>query len=361
MTAFDPQRPFNDLPALPPSFDVETQDVLRKTVSAARALAQLNATLRNLPNPAIFLDSIYLQEAKASSEVELIFTTHDDLFRSVASEWKPDDPATKEVLRYKEALGLALRELADRPFLSTNLCIRIVQCIKRNNASIRSTPGTALVDAEGQVVYTPPMGEALIREMLAEWERYANGSDGMDPLIRMALIHYQFEAIHPFPDGNGRTGRILLLLYLQMSGLLDTPAIYLSDYIIEHKSEYYRRLRGVTERHDWESFILFMLDMVEVTAHRGMARIDRINALMLSYADALRAALPKLHSRELVDLLFRLPYTKRQHLVDAGIGNAKTSGNYLINLEAHGFLHSVKVGKEKLYLNQALMEILKKS
>ena len=358
MPPFNPSIPFNDLKALPPAVDIETRAVLRKAISAGRALAQLNATLRNLPNPAIFLDTIYLQEAKASSEVENIITTHDDLFRSMISEKRAKDPATKEVLSYKDALQLALRELTDRPFLSTNLCIRIVQAIKGNNASIRTTPGTALVDAVGQVVYTPPTGEDRIRDMMAHWERYANTEDGIDPLLRMALIHYQFEAIHPFPDGNGRTGRILLLLYLKLSGLLDTPAIYLSEYIIAHKAEYYACLRGVTERNDWETFILYMLDMVEVTANLGLSRIERIDRALNQCAMAMRNALPKIYSRELVDILFRLPYTKRQNLVDAGIGNPKTAGNYLITLEERGFLESVKVGKEKLYLNLELLHIL---
>jgi Fic family protein len=174
----------------------------------------------------------------------------------------------------------------------------------------------------------------------------------------MALMHYQFEAIHPFADGNGRTSRILLLLYLKLSGLLDTPAIYLSEYVIQHKADYYKKLQGVTERNDWESYILYMLDMIEVTATRGLDRLKNITNTMEKTAAEIKNKLPKIYSKDLIEILFRLPYTKRQHLIDEHIGNAKTVGNYLQTLEEHGFLKSVKVGKEKLYLNHRLLDIL---
>jgi Fic family protein len=196
-------------------------------------LAQLNGALQNLPNPALFLDTIYLQEAKASSEVENIITTNDDLYQSLVADRKAENPATKEVLSYKEALWLGLEELKVKPFITTNLCIKIVQCIKQNTASIRVTPGTTLSTPLGETIYTPPSGETVIREKLANLEKFINADNRIDPLIKMALMHYQFEAIHPFADGNGRTGRILLLLHLKLSGLLNIPAIYLSEYIIK--------------------------------------------------------------------------------------------------------------------------------
>jgi Fic family protein len=210
----------------------------------------------------------------------------------------------------------------------------------------------------GEVIYTPPSGEDVIREKLANLEKFINEDTKIDPLIKMALMHYQFEAIHPFADGNGRTGRILLLLYLKLSGLLDTPAIYLSEYIIKHKADYYKRLRGVTENNEWEAYILYMLDMIEETSMIGLKRLNKIASTIDQVANEIKIKLPKIYSKDLVEILFRLPYTKRQHLIDENIGNPKTVGNYLQTLEEHGFLRSVKVGKEKLYLNEKLMKIL---
>jgi Fic family protein len=358
MNKFDRKKPYNDLPLLPPKADIETKNILRKTISAGRALAQLNGTLQNLPNPTLFLDTIYLQEAKASSEVENILTTNDELYKSFVADRKIENSATKEVLSYKEALWLGLEALKTKPFISTNLCIKIVQCIKQNNSSIRNTPGTTLSNTQGEVIYTPPAGESIIREKLANLEKFINEDENIDPLIKMALMHYQFEAIHPFSDGNGRTGRILLLLYLKLSGLLDTPAIYLSEYIIKNKSAYYTCLRNVTEKNDWENYILYMLDMIEQTSINGLARLNKITSAIETTAEEIKKKLPKIYSKDLIEILFRLPYTKRQHLIDKNIGNLKTVGNYLNALEESGFLKSVKAGKEKLYLNQQLLTIL---
>ncbi len=358
MGKFNKEIPYNDLPLLPPKADIETKEILRKTISAGRALAQLNGTLLNLPNPTLFLDTIYLQEAKASSEVENIITTNDELYKSLVADRKVENSATKEVLSYKEALWLGLEQLKKKPFITTNLCISIVQCIKQNTAPIRVTPGTTLSNTKGEVIYTPPSGEKVIREKLADLEKFVNEDETIDPLIKMALMHYQFEAIHPFSDGNGRTGRILLLLYLKLSGLLDTPAIYLSEYIIKNKADYYKSLRSVTENNDWENYILYMLDMIEETSKKGLERLNKITTTMAKTAEEIKVKLPKVYSKDLVEILFRLPYTKRQHLIDENIGNPKTVGNYLQTLEENGFLKSVKVGKEKLYLNERLLKIL---
>ena len=358
MGKFNQKIPYNDLPLLPPKADIETKNILRKTVSAGRALAQLHGTLINLPNPTLFLDTIYLQEAKASSEVENIITTNDELYKSLVADRKIENSATKEVLSYKEALWLGLEELKTKPFITTNLCIKIVQCIKQNKASIRNTAGTTLSNANGEVIYTPPSGEAIIREKLANLEKFINEDQTIDPLIKMAILHYQFEAIHPFSDGNGRTGRILLLLYLKLSGLLDTPAIYLSEYIIKNKIEYYKCLRDVTEKNEWEAYILYMLDLIEETSTKGLKRLNKITTAIDKTASEIKKILPKVYSKDLVEILFRLPYTKRQHLIDENIGSLKTVGNYLIALEEKGFLKSEKVGKEKLYLNPKLLEIL---
>ncbi|MCL2738066.1 MAG: Fic family protein [Bacteroidales bacterium] len=361
MSHFDPLRPYNDLPLLPPNADIETKSILRKVISAGRALAQLNGALLNLPNPTLFLDTIYLQEAKASSEVENIITTNDELYKSLVAGKKVENPATKEVLSYKEAFWLGLEQLKTKPFITTNLCVKIVQCIKQNSASIRVIPGTTLRNPLGEVIYTPPSGETLIREKLANWEKFVNEDNSIDPLIKMAIMHYQFEAIHPFLDGNGRTGRILLLLYLKLSGLLNIPAIYLSEYIIKNKTEYHRRLRNVTEKNEWEDYILYMLDMTEETSVQGLERLHKITTAMDKTTDEIKKRLPKIYSKDLIEILFRLPYTKRQYLIDEHIGNAKTVGNYLIALEENGFLESVRVGKEKLYLNRQLLNILERN
>ncbi|MGY6559267.1 MAG: Fic family protein [Nitritalea sp.] len=358
---FNRKIPYNNLPALPPKIELETKSILLKTISASRALAQLNGAIGNLPNPTLFLDTIHLQEAKASSAIENIITTNDDLYQSLIADKKFENPETKEVLRYKQALWLGLERLESRPFITTNLCIELVQTIKGNTAGIRNTPGTTLSNANGEVIYTPPDGEDIIRQKLADWEKFINDNESIDPLIKMALMHYQFEAIHPFADGNGRTGRILLLLFLKQSGLLDIPAIYLSEYIIQHKNDYYRLLMEVTEEQNWEKFILYMLEMVEKTANHGLKRLENVTQLMESTAESIRVKLPKIYSKDLVEIIFRLPYTKRQSLIDAGLGTPKTVGNYLSILEEKGFLVSKKVGKEKLYLNTPLMNILENS
>ncbi len=358
MEKFNRNIPFNSLPALPPKVDLETKEVMRKTIEASRALAQLNGAISNLPNPMLFVDTIQLQEAKYSSEIENIITTNDDLYRSLVSDMQFDNPAVKEVLSYKHALWRGFEMIEQRPFISTNLCVEIVRVIKQNTAGIRTTPGTALKNASGKTIYTPPTGEDTIREKLSELENFMNEDKSIDPLIKMALMHYQFEAIHPFSDGNGRTGRILLLLYLKLENLLDIPVIYLSEYIIKHKAKYYECLRNITEKGEWEAWILYMLKMVESTAKKALNSLNNVVALMQAMSDEIKDKLPNIYSKELVDLLFKLPYTKRRILIDAKLGSPKTVGNYLIALEDAGFLSSEKVGKEKLYINHQLMKII---
>ena len=358
MKGFNKSQPYNDLPLLPPQAELETKEILTKTIRASRALAQLNGAIRNLPNPSLFLDTLHLQEAKASSEIENIITTNDDLYQAVVADKKFGNPATKEVISYKEAIWLGFSRLEQRPFITTNLCIELVQCIKQNTAGIRTTPGTTLSNTLGEVIYTPPSGEQVIREKMANLETFINENDSIDPLIKMAIAHYQFEAIHPFSDGNGRTGRILLLLQLKLEKLLDIPVLFLSEYIIKHKEMYYEGLRSVTENNDWSTFIRYMLDMVETTAIKGLERLESIVQLMDSTGQEIKEKLPKVYSKDLVEVLFKLPYTKRQNLINADLGTPKTVGNYLIALEEAGFLKSIKVGKEKLYLNLPLMNIL---
>ena len=301
-----------------------------------------------------------MQEAQASSAIENIITTQDELFKASIADKKIESFATKEVIHYKDALWYGFQQLNKRQILNTNLFISIMQIIKENQSGIRNTPGTKLTNpATGQIIYTPPEGEGIIREKLKDLEDFIHNEDDIDPLIKLALIHYQFEAIHPFVDGNGRTGRIIILLYLKLTGLLDLPALYMSEYIISHKQDYYLSLRRVTEKGDWKSWILYMLDMVEDTATKGRKQIASIERLMKTMSERIQKELPKLYSKDLMEVLFKLPYTKRIFLEQAGLGNLKTAGSYLNELEKAGILKSEMVGKEKLYLNTELMQILK--
>ena len=357
--SFNAEIPYNDLPLLPPQAEIENTVILKKTIAASRALSELKGAITNLPNPTLFIDTIQLQEAQASSAIENIVTTQDELFKSSIAVKKTDNPAIKEVLHYKDALWYGLEAMKKRPILSTNLFIKLVQIIKENSAGIRNAPGTQLKNPDtGKVVYTPPEGESVIREKLKNLEDFIHSKDSLDPMVKMAIIHYQFEAIHPFFDGNGRTGRIILLLYLKFIGLLDLPALFLSGYILKHKNAYYKKLRAVTEKNDWQSFILYMLEMLEQTARKDRNRIAQIETLMDEMGSEVQKQLPRVYSKDLMEVLFRLPYTKRQFLESAGLGNLKTVGNYLKELEKAGFLKSEQVGKEKLYLNYRLMEIL---
>lgn len=357
---YHPTIPFNELPLLPPKEQVENTTILKKTIQASRALAELKGALTNLPNPTLFIDTIQLQEAQASSAIENIITTHDELFKQSIIEKKIENPAIKEVLHYKDALWYGFNALEEKQLLTTNLFVKLVQIIKKNNAGIRNASGTQLKNpVNGKVIYTPPEGEEIIRTKLKNLEDFIHSEDSFDPLIKMAIIHYQFEAIHPFFDGNGRTGRIILLLYLKFSGLLNLPALFLSGYIIKNKQTYYHKLRMVTEKSDWEGWVLYMLDMIEKTAKKDRKKIQRIEGEMIKMGNEIQNRLPKIYSKDLLEELFRLPYTKRQFLKKAGLGTLKTVGNYLKELESEGFLKSEQVGKEKLYLNSKLLEILK--
>ncbi|WP_337957950.1 Fic family protein [Simplicispira suum] len=246
---FDRSQPYNDLPLLPPTVELESKAVLKQAIAANRALANLRGLAAQIPNQGVLINSIVLQEARLSSEIENIVTTNDELYRADAdadADGKTD-PHTKEVLRYRQALNFGFGQLKQRP-LATNLFIDIVRTIKQVDFGVRKVPGVALRNAAKEVVYTPPVGEAVIREKLANLEQFIHAQDDLDPLVKMAVLHYQFEAIHPFEDGNGRTGRIVNLLYLVEQGLLDIPVLFLSRYILAHKSGYYQGLRGVTEQ-----------------------------------------------------------------------------------------------------------------
>jgi Fic family protein len=357
---FDPQKPYNDLPLLPPPADLETRAVLKKCIAANRALAELKGAGDLIPNQAILINSIPLQEAKASSEIENIVTTSDALYRAAASEKASVDSATKEVLRYRTALKCGYDLLAERP-LSVNLMIEVCRILRNADVDVRRVPGTAIANqTTRQVLYTPPEGEKVIREKLHNLEQYMHAEDDLDPLIRLAVMHYQFEAIHPFHDGNGRTGRILNILYLVEKGLLKIPVLYLSRYIIQNKGQYYRLLREVTERQTWEPWILYMLAAVQETARWTCEKILAIRDLLEETVSFCREKLPgRVYSRELIDLIFLQPYCKIAFLVEAGMAERKTAGSYLQELEKAGVLNSVRIGKERIYINPRLVELLR--
>lgn len=358
----DPNKPFNKLPLLPPKKDIETRPVLKKVISAGRALAELKGLGETIPNQALLLNSLLLQEAKASSEIENIITTNDAVFKAFTAKTGKFDAATKEVLRYREALWEGFYVLKRRSVLSTNLFIEIVQIIKQNKAGIRRTPGTTISNqTTGEVLYTPPEGESVIRDKLKNLEGYIHAEDGVDPLIKLPVIHYQFEAIHPFGDGNGRTGRIINILFLVLHNLLDLPVLYLSKSIIEKKGDYYQLLRDVTVKDAWEPWMLFMLNSIEETANFTRERVIAIRNLMHETMEKAKKELPsRVYSKELIELLFRQPYCKIAFLVDEGIASRNVASNYLNELTKVGILKKEKIGKEVVFLNVGLYELLLK-
>ncbi len=356
--AFDPNRPFNDLPDLPPVSDIETRAVLRSCIAARAALAELRASGALIPNQAMLINSIPLLEAQASSAIENIVTTTDRLFRYANDATGRADPATKEALRDRTALRRGFEMLGQQP-VSTAIAVEVCRTIKGVELNIRNTPGTALVnDATQQVIYTPPQGEDILRSKLANWERYIHETEEIDPLIRLAIMHYQFEAIHPFADGNGRTGRVLNLLYLVDKDLLDVPVLYLSRHIIRNKATYYRYLLDVTTRQGWQAWILFILDAVRTTAAWTTAKIHAIRKLLDETGVAIRQGNQKIYSRELTELIFVHPCCRISDVVKAGIAKRQTAAVYLNALAAEGILKQIRAGRENLYINLSLLSLL---
>ena len=355
---YDPSKPYNDLALLPPTLDLESKAVLKACIEARAALAELKACGHLIPNQAVLINSIPLLEAQASSEIENIVTTSDRLFRFANQQSASIDPATKEALRYRTALNLGFEMLNTRP-LSVLTAIAVCRAIKGVELDIRATPGTALINAATQhVIYTPPEGESLLRDKLSNWERYIHDTTDVDPLITLAVMHYQFEAIHPFTDGNGRTGRVLNLLYLVATGLLEIPVLYLSSFINEHKPAYCNLLSAVTREAAWEPWILFMLAAIHDTARWTAQKILAIRDLLDRTAERMRRDMPKIYSRELVEIIFVNPYCRIADLVAAGIVKRQSASIYLKALTERGFLGEVDAGREKLYINRALLALL---
>lgn len=352
------EEPFNELALLPPAIDVlESTETLKACIGARASLAELKQAAELLPNQNLLINLLPLLEARDSSEIENILTTTDKLFQH-SSEDKDADPATKEALRYRTALRHGFEQLADRP-LCTNTAVQICSELKGSDMDIRKVPGTVIGNqSTGQILYTPPVGEQVIRQLLTNWEQFIHTDDDVDPLVKMAVAHYQFEAIHPFYDGNGRTGRILNILYLIEQGLLTLPILYLSRYIVQHKSEYYRLLNSVTSNGDWQPWLLYILTGTEEVSQWTCQKIAAIRHLMESTSEHIKAEAPKIYSYELVQIIFEQPYCRIQNLADSGVAKRQTASVYLKQLVDIGVLEERQSGREKFFVNPRLMHLM---
>ncbi len=359
--AYDRNTPFNELPDLPPADFQESRDILRHLAKASRYLGELNGLCASLPDPQLLINTIVLQESKDSSAIENIVTTQDELYKA-ATEESTASHAAKEVLSYREALYAGLEKMkAQKNLLLTNTMVEIVQTIKQNKSGIRSTPGTALKNAiNGEVIYTPPCCEDVLREKLAALERFINDpyASPLDPLLKMAFIHYQFEAIHPFADGNGRTGRIINALYLVQQELLPQPVLYLSSYIVKYKTEYYQLLRGVTEKSNWHDWVMYMLTALIETAQLSTRKIRNMLSLEQETEKKMKQALGPSFSYNLLQLMFTLPYLKVELLEKKKIAHRQTASAWLKKLTEAGILEPQKMGRTTYFINYRLMEIL---
>jgi len=359
MTVLPPLRP---LTRLRPT-DFETPAVLKKTATASRKLAELKGLAASIPNQSILINTLGLQEAKDSSAIENIVTTHDELFRSATYPDLFASPAAKEVRHYVQALGVGWGLVQKSGLLTANHMVEIQAELEHNTAGFRKLPGTALKNNAGAVVYTPPQDPAQIIELMRDLERFINDDAAFDadPLIKMALIHHQFESIHPFYDGNGRTGRIVNVLYLVNKGLLDIPVLYLSSHIVRSKPDYYRLLQTVREQADapelWQEWVLYVLAAVETTAQQTIATVTDIKAALLDYKHRIRAGF-KFYSQDLINNLFMHPYTKIDFVERDLKVSRLTATKYLDALAGAGFVQKVKVGRSNYYINVALNAIL---
>lgn len=358
MNEFDPQIPFNNLAFVPPAPEEYESIELWKQEGAARsAIAELKGLANIIPNQSILINAIVLQESKDSSEVENIITTKDKLYQAISVS-KAVDSETKEVMYYREALNEGWARVKRQGYISINDIIEIQKILIKNDTGIRKTPGTVLQNGStGEVMYSPPDDPEILSNLLGNLAEYLN--DDENSLIKLGIIHYQFESIHPFYDGNGRAGRILNILYLLLKSYLDIPILYLSSYIIKNKAEYYRLLRGVTSDNDWGRWIQYILKGIEVTATETIEKIKKIKKLLDERIEYIKERSPKIYSKELVELLFENPYCKVEFLVN-GIGvERKTASAYLHRLTELRVLELKKIGRENIFINSELMDILK--
>lgn len=347
------------LPFLPPNKEIETIKVLKQLAKSHRCLAELKGIAKTIPNEHILINTLTLQEAKDSSEIENIVTTHDELFReNIFIETK--NPASKEVYNYADSLRRGFEIVRNEKLLLNKHIITLQQILEQNDAGFRKQAGTKLVNSFGETIYTPPQDSAEVLRLMSNLEKFINDNDfsDYDPLVKMAIIHYQFESIHPFYDGNGRTGRIINVLYLVLQGLLDLPILYLSRFIIRNKVAYYQVLQNVRDKEDWESMIMYLLKGVEITSLQTIDLIVNIKRVMQEYKIRLRTDLPKIYSQDLLNNLFKNPYTKIEFLQkDLGVAR-RTSLNYLDAIVELGLLEKIKIGKSNYFINNELLKVL---
>ena len=344
---------------LPLPHDVESKAVLKKSISANRALAELNGVAKIIPNRHILINSLALQEAKDSSEIENIITTHDELYRADL-DIKQITKETKEVQNYKNALLKGYNLVKENKLLLKRHIVEIQKELEQNDAGVRRQSGTNLKNAQtGEVVFTPPQQYEQIEELLSNLELYINEPNELDSLVNMAIIHYQFETIHPFYDGNGRTGRIINILYLVLQELLEMPILYLSNYIIKNKHDYYRLLQEVRTNNNWEEWILYMLDGIEKTSIETMHLINDISNMMKETKYTIRENLPKIYSKDLIEILFSHPYTKIDFLVEELNISRQTASKHLNELERIGIMESIKIKNSKFFINKELFKRLR--
>ncbi|MBP7338931.1 Fic family protein [Niveispirillum sp.] len=354
-------KPIYAIPDLPPQVNLETVPVLKALARANRALAELKGRAATIPNQGILIDTLSLQEAKASSEIENIVTTQDELFQADLHLEGVDSPAAKEVALYRDAVKLGYDHLRQSGGLITNrTLIEMFRLLKRRDGGFRVTPGTALKnDSTGEVVYVPPQDAREIEAAMVALERFVNQDElsALDPLIKMALIHHQFESIHPFPDGNGRIGRILNVLYLTRAGLLEIPILYLSRHITRTKADYYRLLQMVRTQGAWEEWVLYMLGAVAETAQTTLALVEGMRVQMAAAKKRMRDEVPNLYSQDLLNNLFRHPYTRIEFVVkDLGVSR-QTAAKYLDLLAEKGFVAKHRSGRSNYYVNEALVRL----
>lgn len=356
-------KPTYKIPALPPPGEIETPAVLRELAQAHRHLAELKGRTAAIPNQSILIDTLALQEAKASSEIENIVTTQDELFQASLFLDGPSSPAAKEVANYKDALKRGFDSLhQNQGFLTNNAIIDMFHVLKRTEEGFRTTPGTALKNDRTALVYVPPQDHAQITAHMTALERFMNddAASNLDALVKMAIIHHQFESIHPFSDGNGRIGRIINVLYLTRTGLLEIPILYLSRYITSHKSDYYRLLQAVRDDGAWEPWLLYMLRAVSTTSRQTLALIEGMRVLMAEYKRRLREHPTIRYSQDLLNNLFRHPYTRIEFLQnDLGV-TRQTASKYLDQLAMAGFVEKHQQGRNNYYINTPLIDLFRR-
>jgi Fic family protein len=358
MSEWSASVPYNDLPKLPPAVEIETVAILKLVVEARAALAAMNQAARSMTNAGVLINAIPLLEAQASSEIENIVTTTDELFMHAFDETSAN-AATREALRYRTALFEGFQLVENRGVVTTTTARQICSIIKQHTMNLRTGSGTYIGNPVTKTaIYTPPEGYSVIDAKLSDWEFFVNSNQGYDPLIRMAIAHYQFEAIHPFEDGNGRTGRVLNVLMLVAADLLDSPVLYLSKFIISNKNQYYDRLLGVTADGAWAPWIEYMLEGVRQTATSTLHKIDAIHSLQIEMKHQIGAALTSGGHVGLLDVLFEQPYCRIANVVDACGVSRPTAANWLNALSTAGVLHDFRAGRERIFVNTRFMDLL---